>query len=868
MLLWSAVPGCTQGPSAYQDPIRYGDLGFRHSLGITQSSGSPVPQDRGVSASDTIRGNGAKAGYTLSHGGIVPNSDLVTVDGSLLRRSQDYYIDPASGMILFSEPVRVTQSIRASYRYVPEQDQQRSAAGVPTMSLHFGQSTSAGITYSQIATSGSLDLLTYGANLKTDLGAHSTMTNMMFVSSAKDSGRVSLSLQGDPQTKAPVPTPKTDSIFVHNSDYQTGNLTVKLNYQDVGKDFSGFTALRQQKAAADDILNQLEKEKGIRRLGFQAGYAMGQGASTGMNWSQINDTGGSISRQSLSFGNSSSKVTAEIQNISEGFKSFSNLTAAEQQTLGKESGMRRMNVLGDFKLSSDLQLKTSLSQVDAKDSGLTKYGMSLTSKQFSVSANYQDIDPNFTRLADLADPDKKAMAAEQGMKRYDLTTHLQASKSITIDSFYYDAKHSTTGAFRQQFRNNVVVAPTQGPKLSILEDRVSTGTPGSSTDTMHQQFKVDHKLGAMSLNAMHDTVTVTGTNGSANTVTTDSFHFDTDAARRASFIGDWRNIRQADGKFEDTKSMRLSYKLNPSLDFTANRLMVQTDKNNTQCQEYSLTGKVFRGVGLKSRFAQTSLDGAMTNRVRELSLVPDAARNYGVFKQFKWSVGFSEVETVGKPAESNSAHVESNVMKHQVTMDYAGGIAKDGQRPSTRSLSIAGDPDPKKPVHYSMTYKVVDPGTAPTMLMRRYDADWQINASIKLTYNYFSFNQKPDGKIEPIGGQKLRLTMPFNKNLNLLGQWENSEDYSQSIRKRTLSFGLTGKLNPHTAFEGSIGIDSVLTPSGGTTSKTFKLKYDYQMDADHFLTLSGKCTAWSGPHQVNPNDDDVYVQLDLRTVFE
>ncbi len=864
-VLLAAARGWAQGPAAYQDPIRYGDLGFRRSLAVTSSPSAPVPQERGVSFSDILRGNGAKAGYSLTHGGIVQNSECVTVDGSMLRRNQDYYLDPSSGMLLFSEAIRTTQTVRVTYRYSQEKDQQRSAIGAPNMSLDFGPSTSLGITFSQNVLNSSFDLLTYGANLKTNLGANASMTNLMYVSSARESGR--LSLNG--QAKAPDPRPKTDNLFVHNSQYQTGKLTLKLNYQDVGKDFSGFTTLRQQKVTADDILNQLEKERGFQRLGFSAGYSLGSNGSTGLNWSHVRDATGFVSRQSLSFGNDRTKINMDVQSVSQGFKSFKSLTAAEQAALGNEAGMNRMNLLGDFTLNGGLNLKTSFSQVHAKDAGLSKYGLSLTGKQFSVSANYQDIDPNFSRIMDLSDADKKTMAAEQGMKRYDLTTHYQASQSLTIDSFFYDAKHSTTGTFRKQFRNNIVIAPSRGPKLSILEDQVSTGNPSASTDTTHQQFRVEQQMGFMSFNAVHDSLAVNNSTGADSLVTTNTMHFDTDAKRRGSLIGDWKNIRQADGKFEDTKNLKLSYKLNPSLDFTANRLMILTDKNSTVAEDYNLTGKVFRNIGLKSRFAGTSVDGAAASQTRELSLVPDAAKDYGPFKQFKWSAGFSETDTPGKVvAQSKTAHVETNVMQHQVTMDYAGGITKDGLHPITRSCSIAGNPNLKLPLHYNLMYKSVDSGSGRPMLMRRYDAEWQINAGMKLSYNYFSYNVRPDGKIDPIGGEKLRLTTPVGKQLGLIGQWESTEDFANRIRRRTISLGLNGKLNDKTTFEGSYGFDSVITPSGPTTSWTYKMKYDCQMDADHFLTLSGKYTNWSGPKPANNTEDDVTVQLDLRSVFD
>lgn len=861
------LAGWAEGQGDASNLLQRNEVGYWRSLAATQAKGFN-PQERGVSASDSIRGNGGRAGYSLSHGGVIPNSESVTVDGRLLSRNTDYFLDSAGGMLAFAQSVRIHQLIRVNYRYSPEKDKERAAVGAQALALNLGSKNSAGITFAQTATSGTFDLVTYGVNLKSQLGEKSSMNNLMYVSSARDSGRVALNLTGTGGNKSPAQKPKTDTIFVHDSNLQTGRLSVKLNYQDVGKDFSGFSTLRQQKAAADAVLGQLEKEKGIRRLGIQSDYSLGHGLATGLSWSQIGDTGGSITRQSLTIGDSRMKISADLQQISEGFASLKQLTAAEQGAIAKEIGMRRMNLLGDFKLGTGLQLKTSFAQVRAKDSGLSRYGLSLAGKQFSVTANLQDIDPSFDRIMDLADADKKTMAAEHGMRRYDLTTHFKSGNLLTVDSFLYDAKHKTTDAFKRQLKNNIVIAPSHGPKLTILRDEQSSGTGDAASRSVQQRFIVEHRIGPMGLNAMQDTVTREDPAGVEKRVQTRTLHFDTDPKLRTSLVGDWKNVMQDNGKFEDTKTLRLSTKLAPNLGFTSLRIMTQTDTSQTQSQEYSLVGKVFGNVALKSRFGETCVDGNTSGRIRELSLVPDAPKDYGPFKQTKWSLGFGEVQRSDKiETQAKSGRLESQFMGQKIVAEYSGSITKDGQQPITRLFGIAGDPDPKKPVHYNFMYKVRDPGAGEPMLIRRYDFDWQINASTKLTYNYFTFNEKPDGKIESIGGERIRLTTPFTGTLNFLAQIERTEDYAQNTGKDTLSLGVSGKLSTMVAFEASCGYNRVLAASGETSSLTYRLKYDQQVDADHFFTFSGKFTDWSGPHPANPKEDDVSVQLDFRTIF-
>ena len=846
---------------------REDQAGYWRSLAATQTK-SFGPQERGVPGSDSIKGNGTRAGYTASHGGIVPNSDIVTVDGRLLARNRDYYFDSTSGMLAFAEPVRISQFIRVTYRYSPEKDKERSTLGAPAMALNLGPNSRLGLTFAQQVTTGKFDLLTYGLNLKTTLGAKSSMTNMMYVSSARDSGRVTLNLAGGSGTKAPAPRPKTDSLFLHNSSIQSGKVSINLDFQDVGKDFSGFSTLRQEKAAADDVLARLEKEKGIRRLGIRTDYGLGQGIATGMSWGRISDAGGEVSRQSFSFGDSRSKVTAEFREISAGFKSLGILTPGEQQTFAKEIGMRRMNLAGDFKLSPELSLKTSFSQVRAKDSGFSKYGLALAGKQFSLNANFQDIDPTFNRINDLADADKKTMLAEHGMSRYDLTAHLQPGKSITVDSYLYNAKHKSADIFKKQLKNNIVIAPSNGPKLSILMDQITSGKDGLQTDWRQQRFALEHHMGNVSLNAIQDTVTTGTSSGSESSIRTRSFHFETDTKLRTSLIGDWKNVLREDGKSEDTKTLRLSAKLARGFDFNSNGLTIRTEAGVTDSREVSLTGKVLGSVALKSRFGQTMSNGDFAGGIRELSLIPDAAKNYGPFREVKWSLGFAEVQSGDKvQSRAENGRVEAQVMDQRIAAEYSGAITKDGGNPITRTLSLGGDPDPKKPVHYNFMYKSRDPGSGDPILLRRYDFDWQISESMKFTYNFFTYNEKPDGKLDLTGGERYRLTMPFTETLNLLAQLESTDDYAKDTAKDSLSVGITSKPSSLGALEASYGQDHTTTSEGEAESHTYRLKYDHQMDADHFITFSGKYTNWSGVHKSDPNSDDVLLQLDFRTIF-
>src|SRR5207302_3920461 len=75
---------------------------------------------------------------------------------------------------------------------------------------------------------------------------------------------------GDAKPKA-GPKPGMDHLITQNFAVNSGKLQFHADYQDVGKDFAGFQALKASNANNKSLMDQitaLEGEKGVRRLGF------------------------------------------------------------------------------------------------------------------------------------------------------------------------------------------------------------------------------------------------------------------------------------------------------------------------------------------------------------------------------------------------------------------------------------------------------------------------------------------------------------------------------------------------------------------------------------------------------------------------
>lgn len=936
-----------------------------------------LSKERGVNANDAIVGNGTRAGYVLGHPNVVPSSETVTVDGSSKRRNRDYYLDCINGTLMFLDAVRPSQMIRVTYRYVPGKEGERAIVGTPTMALNIGRNAALGITYAyrtgmSVGQNSQYDLLTFGANLKTALGANSNMTNMFYTSSPKQSGRVSLQALQDGAKQA-AEAPKADRMFLHNSSLSFGKLSIKTDFQKVGQDFTGFASLRDQNAAPLDVLNRLEKEKGITRLGINAALDLGGGASTGLDWKTIGDKGGDIvlgslnlasknygltvsqskveegfkrlgslspddlrdialrirrefdpnaaagsvtkedlehaaretgiermniagnlklasgiaSLQMVSLGDGSSGLSRQsfgiqgegfslsglFQQIDQDFKKLGMLSPTEKATFGNEYGMDRMNLAGALSLGSGMNVASSFARVGDDNGDVVKYGLSLKGSKLDLNAHYQSIDPEFTRIMDLADADREAMMAEQGMKRYDAALNYQMNKALSLQSFWYDAQHATQDKFKRQLRNQLTYNPASGPRIILFRYQDQAGASDAFGTFLHEAYKLDDKIklsaiGPIEFKGLMDIQTTTAADGTDQQVKVSTYHVQNDRKQRVRFTGDVNSVERSDDTFEKAQVFTLGTKLTPTLAFHGMRRTINTQSDQTVAQDYGITGKVLGGYALSARFGETLLNGATVGKIRELSLTPPAARDFGIFKGVNWNLKFAEVRNRDKiETGTKQASLDSTVLRHRIALAYSGLITKEGQTPIVRSFSVLGDPNPANKLHYALAYKVIDPRAARSMLVRNYTAEYKFNATTVLNYLYMSYNEK-DGKFEPIGIERLKLTTTLTKALSLIGHWENAENYQAGTDRTQMSLGIAGKLDSLTAVEVSYGYDRVVTPGGETTASTYKVKYDQTISADHFLTFSGTYTDWNGPKPSNANADDVTLQLDFNLLFD
>ncbi|MGQ9919608.1 MAG: hypothetical protein ACUVS7_19615, partial [Bryobacteraceae bacterium] len=248
---------------------------------------------------DVLRGNGSPAGYILTHGNIVLDTLTVSVDGRRLVRNRDYFVDPVSGALSFTEPVSSMQSIRATYRYNEGKAAARSLVGLPLLPGFFGGNSNASFlhAYRGADAKGGLpfDVLTFGMKMDFDLGSLG-LESMLYMSDPRKPGAKGL-FEKD-SGKAPRSL-ESDQIVSQKARVEMGDARLSFGYQDVGANFTGFTTLREQGALPKEVVDQLEREKGVRRLSaaleLRPNSLMPEGSPWNrLSWMRMYDSSGAL----------------------------------------------------------------------------------------------------------------------------------------------------------------------------------------------------------------------------------------------------------------------------------------------------------------------------------------------------------------------------------------------------------------------------------------------------------------------------------------------------------------------------------------------------------------------------------------------
>ena len=969
--LWSA-----QFAWAGDGISRFGDAAATYGTGLS-TSGQAVydPNQPSKPGFETLRGNGAMGGYVLGHGGIVPKSESVTVGGSLKSRDRDYVVDYTNGTIVFTQPVRVSEAARVSYRYYTKAPAARILATVPSLSLVDSNNIGMDFTYAYRAAGadGGFDLATYGVRTIRSFSKGTAIKSMMYFS-APQQGTERVDDLAPLQKAAPKKESKeslTGRFMIHEGSFGGERLKLNFAYQDISSGFSGFQALRDAKVEPTAILNQLEKEKGLRRMNVGLAFASGSGGgnlgmgeiqdgsgslstksfnftfnrgdfsyeSRGMDKTfarlnnlsaqekdsmalsilrqfnpkatakqitendrkriaqeaglrrdsqrlnltagkdmalavqsfSVGDENGAISRRAISFTGENAKFFLMTQDIDKGFGKIKNLADVEKKEFGNEVGMRRMNFGGSYKAGS-LQTELFSSKVSDGSASISRRQLAIAGKSFKVKANFTDIDSNFTRIADLADPDRKTLEGYVGYKKTDLTGSFAFNKNLALDAFYLTAHNAAEQRQRNQLMTNLVYTHSSGMKFAWFRDSYSSTSPtGIISGYRRQTFNIERKFGKLAFaNAIQDVCEKVEVDGVPITAIVRKYHLDAGKDRKLSLVYDYKGQDFGTGKFENLTDYTADYKPLANLSFktTFHELDKGVDPSE-EVRSHSLKWEIRKDLTFSADLMERSTNNNNDGGATSLSLSGPITDRLGPFTDVKIAAEYRREDKNGISQEGGeSLKFEANVLKGSLIAEYGGIISSPTSHVANSGIAFISDRDGKKPYHFNFACKSREVTPGKRIIVRNYGLDAKLNDKTLLTYVQKSNGDAADGTLEPLGMEEMKLTTALSKDLSFVCGFKKQRDYAKRLGTYLMDAGISGKLSNGASLELGFGINRNIAPTGGGHGNSFRLKYDRQVSADNFLSLEAQATKWTGVLQPGQIGTDILVRLDFKRVFD
>jgi hypothetical protein len=381
----------------------------------------------GTGVSEVLRGNGSRIGYKVSHGNLVAETVRVRAAGQQLQLDRDFWVDTASGSLIFAQPVRSADSISVYYRYL-DGPAAGAGASMQGLQLNFGGSASLGLMFNSIAGDGSgLDTSLYGLQLGGKLGGGgiAQFNGMAYFSQTQVSTNiVNSATAGAVKPPADV-KPGMDHLITQNFAVNSGKLQFHADFQDVGKGFAGFQALKASSANNKALLDQLtalENEKGVKRLGFGLNLANDLKSKTpgglSLQFNRIEDGKGAIAQQSLGYTSHNFRFNYSTREIDAKFAAFKGLREADKTQWEREKGLKT-TTLGfgmDFATDKKGQVTGGLDFASQnfkdKTGSLSQELIRGNSGGLGFSLMNRRADANFKRLGDLSEADKTALALD------------------------------------------------------------------------------------------------------------------------------------------------------------------------------------------------------------------------------------------------------------------------------------------------------------------------------------------------------------------------------------------------------------------------------------------------------------------------
>ena len=682
------------------------------------------------------------------------------------------------------------------------------------------------------------------------------------------------------------------ALTCRSTQIELGPVKVETDTRDMDLGFSKMTSLNDEErvrmatiarrqfdpnaqasqVSAEDKA-QMNKEGGLNRRNVGVEVVSGPG-KIWLGLASANSENGGLARRDISFQGKGYTLYFGRQRIDEGFDRIAHMQAVEQARFGNETGMSRTETSGNFKLSFGEVALFHAGVTDHQNAGVSRSSVDFKNTRLKFHANFQDIDPEFSRITDLSDMDRQLMLQEKGFNKSDYAINLQVTKALNIDSYIYGSTNSTAEQTRSQNRHKITYTPDKGPQVTAIKDDFSyISESGNLSSYRHQKISFDkfQIMGGLLFKGMHDVNTNQENNGQPVTTDVTQARLESDQNARTSYTLDTLQTDFGDKhRFEDSWDLGAKTQLMRSFKLTGGVARVAREDNNSEVNgRVGCDWQVKKDLSVSLNVANR--DGGLrgSQQSKQFSMKGSLFKRMLMFRDVNVDSGMNTTQLKGKQVScDNGLKVDAGMMSGKATFDNSDKLnPTTGVYYTSRVTQYESDSNPKKPYHVRFFRQDLITPSGELARKRNYALDARLSENTGFTLTSYFGKDGQNGAALPLGGTVFKITRSLNSKLSLIADFTADRNEATERHARTMGFGFTGTLSDNAGFEVYAGWCHLIENGPREHDRVFRLKYDRKVDSDHFFSVIAQKRSAVERSSINPFEGDATARVDFKTLF-
>ncbi|MCS7300738.1 MAG: hypothetical protein NZ556_04195 [Fimbriimonadales bacterium] len=590
------------------------------------------------------------------------------------------------------------------------------------------------------------------------------------------------------------------------------------------------------------------------------------------------------------------------RNIAPNFGRLRDLTRIEQMLFHNEQGIHRFD--WDVALTTR-HFGLAFGQMRIREIGA---GLQRTSARFihpALELHYhlRQVDPDFARAHDLADPERDFFAQLRGYTQSDWTVKLRPAQNLQLELFSFGARNPLEKINNRRQRYRFMWQPFKNLTFGRQQDEYqSDKTLERLYQDEYERDDLQYQLSWGQLNAYQERRRIGGSLANPLYQDTEFWRFQSSAIRNLNLALEERRTRATGAPSERYRHYQTAYTLNPRTkiqfahmeanregapDESAQQIGLEYELkpgakltfSETRTAKEGVNGNRVLSAGLtQTVFGLLSVGGAYqehrvdrTNTRAQSQVVIQSAKPFYLLglRDFQFDFRYGALADRGMWQQENKHFTaQATLLGHKLAGGYVGLYVPGQGRAVDRYYQLESPPHPQ--LRYSLHYKTRTYQDGRLFLVRNYNLAYKLDGRLTLTHEFQTHPEQANPHVvlgsilQPTGVSAWGVEWQCPPRVVLRGDYRI--EWNEQQNRRTRRGGLTLSASQSDNLQYSVGyrVDAERFGERNGIAHTFFLSTERKLNSENFLLFGFQWTHYERRPDRNLPRDQQRMVLEWR----